>query len=140
MSRLTLLTSLSLLCLAFAPAPFPKTKRQPRPDGPSMEGLWRRGRDGTGEKVRITPTAWKNSPEGGGQDQPDFLVKHYPHTSPPSCDLSRPGTGELYLLCIYKIEGDLLTLCYNYADKQLRPTAFDGPGGGAGIETFMRAR
>ena len=138
MHRPAALLALIVLCLAFAPAPFPKARREARPAGPSMEGLWRRGSDGSGDTVRITATSWTNGPERRPADELDFRVKGYPHTSPPSCDLSNGGSGELYLLCIYKIEGDVLTLCYNYAGKA-RPTAFQGPGQGAGTETFKRA-
>jgi hypothetical protein len=46
-----------------------------------------------------------------------------------------------YLLGIYKVEGDTLTICYNNANRGgRRPTAFDGPGKGAGTEVFTRVR
>src|SRR4051812_36421132 len=54
MRRLALpLILLALSSLAFAPAPLPKSQRQARPAGPSMEGLWRRGLGLGGDTVRI---------------------------------------------------------------------------------------
>jgi uncharacterized protein (TIGR03067 family) len=135
-----LLSLLALTALAFAPAPFPKSKQQARPAALTMEGLWRRSARGPergGSTVRITATTWTNYPERGGP--PDFDVKADPRASPAAFDLSDPGASSLYLRGIYKVEGDTLTICFNPA-IQGRPTAFDGPGKGRGTEVFTRVR
>lgn len=133
--RTVALTLLALSSLAFAPAPFNKPKRQPKADLATMMGLWRRSAGGG--TVRITPTTWTNSPEQGRG--PDFDVKADPRASPAAFDLSEHRAAVPYLLGIYKVKGDTLTICYNNANRG-RPTAFDGPGKGAGTEVFTRVR
>jgi len=130
-----LLPLLALAALAFAPAPLPKPQRQARPAGPSMEGLWRRQQGGG--TVRITRTTWTNSPERGGP--PDFDVTTDPRASPATFDMSLHRAPNLYLLGIYKVEGDTLTICYNAAAEG-RAASFDGPGKGKGTEVFKRVR
>ena len=130
------LTLLAFWSLAFAPAPFPRPKRQPKADAPTMVGLWRRQQGGG--TVRITPTTWTNSPEGGGP--PTFDVRADPRASPAAFDLSAHRAPAPYLLGIYKVEGGTLTICYNTANRGRRPTAFDGPGKGSGTEVFTRVR
>jgi uncharacterized protein (TIGR03067 family) len=126
--------TLTLLSLAFAPAPFPKAERQPKPDLPSMVGLWlRQG----GDTVRITPTTWTNSPEWGRA--PDFDLTFDPRASPAAFAMRDHGASVLYLHGIYKVEGDRLTICYRMA-AQARPTAFDGPGQGRSTLVLTRVR
>jgi uncharacterized protein (TIGR03067 family) len=134
MRRVVLTLLVALPPLAFAPAPFPKSKRQERPAAPTMEGLWRRGGGGT---VRITLTSWTNNPEMGGP--PLFDVRADPRASPAAFELSMHGAAAPSLRGIYKVEGDKLTICYNNALRG-RPTAFDGPGKGTGTEVFTRVR
>ena len=46
------------------------------------------------------------------------------------------ATGAAFL-GIYRVDGDVLTLCYHTA-SQGRPTAFEGPGKGAFTEVYKR--
>jgi uncharacterized protein (TIGR03067 family) len=126
--------TLTLLSLAFAPAPFPTVEGKSRPAVPTMVGLWRRP---GGATVRITATTWTNSPERGGP--PDFDLTIDPRASPAAFDMNLHRTATLHLRGIYKVEGDTLTICYNSAVRG-RPTAFKGPGQGGGTEVFTRVR
>jgi uncharacterized protein (TIGR03067 family) len=138
MRRLALPLLLALCSLAFAPAPLPKPRRQAQPAGPSWEGLWRRGRGPGGGTVRITATTFTNNPETARR--PDFDVTTDRRASPATFDMRNHGAADLYLIGIYKVEGDVLTIHYNYANRAGRPTAFSGPGSGSGTETFTRVR
>jgi uncharacterized protein (TIGR03067 family) len=99
-----------------------------------MVGLWRRTSGGT---VRITATTWTNNPEQGGP--PDFDLRIDPRASPAAFDMHVHREADVYLRGIYKVEGDVLTICYSMA-AQARPTAFDGPGQGRGTLVFTRVR
>jgi len=135
MRRIALPLLLALSSLAFAPAPLPKPKRQARQAGPSMEGLWRRPHNGG--TVRITAATWTNNPEMGRA--PDFDVTTDPRASPATFDMSLHRAPNLYLLGIYKVEGDTLTIHYRHANRG-RPAAFDDMAQGAATEVFTRAR
>jgi uncharacterized protein (TIGR03067 family) len=100
-----------------------------------MVGLWRRT---SGDTVRITPTTWTNNPEQGRA--PDFDLTIDPRASPAAFDMRLRREAELYLRGIYKVEGDTLTLSYNMAALQGRPTAFGGQGRGTGTLVFTRVR
>src|SRR5262249_57630687 len=113
----------------------PKARGQGGAGGPWMEGLWRRQQGG--DTVRITATTFTNNPETARR--PDFDLKIDPRASPATFDMSLHRAPNLYLLGIYKVEGDTLTIHYRNAIRG-RPAAFDDLAEGAATEVFTRAR
>lgn len=127
--RFVALILLMALSLAFAPAPFGKAERRPKPPS-GMEGLWQ------GES-RLLITATR--------------LTYHPHESPIAYVLAvdvsvKPMTYDIRSVSrtderwdyhgIFKVEGDTLTLCYNAAGG--RPSSFDGPGKGTFTEVYRR--
>jgi hypothetical protein len=58
---------------------------------------------------------------------------------PAGYTLRPTGPGGAELSGIYKVEGDVLTLCYHPAGRQ-RPAAFEGPGGGTYTAVYKRVK
>jgi uncharacterized protein (TIGR03067 family) len=122
---------LAVVCLAFAPAPFPKKERQ-APVAP-LEGLWE---GGSGPKssqwlVKITGTQMIYRPGAPNQTACNLVVHR--KATPPAYDISAGGTK---WRGIFRLEGDKLTLCYRHGDN--RPTNFDL--GGQVVEVYQRVR
>ena len=117
----------AVLSLAFAPAPLPRAERRGPALGPDMVGEWSR--------LKITATHLSYSPGCTYELRVDRAAR------PARYDITGyagGGTAGADWLGIYKVEGDVLTLCYNPA-KQGRPTAFEGPGKGQFTETYRRS-
>jgi uncharacterized protein (TIGR03067 family) len=121
---------LAVLCLAFAPAPFPRTQRQ-APASPSMEGSWHSSRPMQVSATHVT--------FGDASAAPYSRVALDRAARPATFDLLPLQGGEAMWLGIYKVEGQTLTICYNQATRG-RPTGFDCPGKGQHTEVFRRVR
>jgi uncharacterized protein (TIGR03067 family) len=128
-----LLPLLAVLCLAFAPAPFPKSSRARA--RPQIEGLWRGKYD-----LLVTANRLIYSPGSSEPYAYDLRLD----------ESARPGAYSIHILPgsrfqgndahgIYKVEGDMLTISYSPAHAA-RPTAFSGPGSGAHTEVYKRVR
>lgn len=126
MTRRSMLTFVAVLSLAFAPAPLPRAEKRARAPGPDLVGEW--------QGLTITPTRLSYSPGC------TYELRFDPRARPATYDkigIAEGGTGGSNWLGIYKVENDVLTICYNPADRG-RPTAFDGPGKGAFTEVYKR--
>jgi uncharacterized protein (TIGR03067 family) len=121
---------LAVVCLAFAPAPFPRTRR-PAPALPTMEGSWAGSRAMLVTATHVT---------FGGADKPPYSrVVLGTVDDNAAFDLVALRGDDLWWLGIYKVEGQKLTICYNETTRG-RPTAFDGPGRWLHTEVFWRVR
>jgi uncharacterized protein (TIGR03067 family) len=113
--------TLTLLSLAFAPAPFPKAER--REGASDMVGLWQSGE----YFMQITPTKlfFLAAPHAAYELRVDRDAR------PAAYDL-RGVKGNVaeqtQIQGIYKVEGDVLTTC-DAARNDPRPTAFDPKAG-----------
>src|SRR5262245_25958404 len=114
-----LLPPLVVLCLAFAPAPFPKRDRQSK-ELLALYGVWdNKG----GDRLEFTPTHMKSLRNTGFQ----YHLSVNPSTNPKTYDLTGvKGTAAegMSWKGIYKVEGDTLTRHYRTANKG-RPASFE---------------
>jgi uncharacterized protein (TIGR03067 family) len=127
--------------MAFAPAPLPRPNRggMGGKDAVEIAGYWQvEEHKGRPEVVLlITPNRLKYHPDN--PEAIEYVIRVNPSARPPTYDLRSTWKPGQDYLGIYRLDGDVLTLCYNAADRG-RPTAFEGPGRGACIEVFTRAR
>jgi len=124
--RSVLLLFAVVLSLAFAPAPLHRAERRGPAPGPDMVGEW--------QGLTITSTHLSYRPGCTYELRLDRTAR------PAKYDITGyagGGTAGANWLGIYKVEGDVLTICYNPADRG-RPTAFEGPGKGAFTEVYRR--
>ena len=129
MSKRLLLFVLTAAVLGFAPAPFPRRERANQ-DARRIEGTW------VGpHRLVIIPGRLTYNPT---TSPVVYGLVIDPTKTPATYDLKNAGgNGPPSWLGIYRVRGDVLTLCYNSA-SQGRPRAFEGPGKGAHIEIFKR--
>jgi uncharacterized protein (TIGR03067 family) len=116
-----LLLTLALLSLAFAPAPLPKSGRG-RPNQ-TIQGTWIQVDDPKVTAI-VTATGFEYHIEGRGLIE--YALRLDATKSPPAYDLLMPDDGRsLNAVGIYKVEGQILTVCYA-PGRDPRPTSFEG--------------
>src|SRR5262245_8248457 len=119
------------LCLAvgFAPAPFPRADRRPKPIN-EMLGRWER----PGTKLEITHDRFTHSADY------DYALTLNVSVNPRTYDIRGVGRSNAgwEFRGVYKVEGDTLILSYNSGTN--RPLGFDGPGKGSINEVYKRVR
>src|SRR5688572_6297329 len=94
----------AVLCLAFAPAPFPRTQRQSAPAlAPSMDGSW--------HSYRPMLIAAAHLTFGDASTPPYCRLALGRAVRPATFDLVHLQNGEAMWLGIYKVEADTLTIC-----------------------------
>lgn len=115
-----------VLLVGFAPSPFPKTQRRPRPEN-LLVGTWKGN-----YQIVITPTEMHYS-QGY-----EYELRLDPSASPPAYNIRGIGSqnGGWEFCGIYRLEGDTLTLSYNSGTSS-RPTSFSGQGAGI-VEVYKR--
>ena len=129
MRERALLLSFVALSLAFAPAPFPKPGK--RPPGLPIGGVWVYQRDSAVTLV-VTPTMLTYR-RHDFKDAYEFAFN--PAAEPKTYTLRK--NGSLDSVGIYRIDGDVLTLCYRNATMP-RPASFEEKG--ACREIFTRVK
>ena len=140
MRRATLL--LCLLALGFAPAPFLKPAKSD--DLKAIQGEWIGvfyGANGNPPRP-ATPEGRKDIIEGAnvtvmgaGRILSEWNMTLDPTAKPKRMLLVKPG---YQVECIYKLEGDTLTVSYHNG-RGARPAGFAG-GPGIAVEVFQRAK
>jgi uncharacterized protein (TIGR03067 family) len=133
MRRVILL--LVVLSVAFAPAPFPKPNRQT--DLEKLQGEWVTVKSVLeGDEVKLTPgrdtAVFKGDQISfvtGGTVSARWTITLGPAQQPRTLDLRGAGATN-FILGIYRLEGDTLTLCNrNLAGGKDRPGDFTGRKG-----------
>ncbi len=128
-----LILATAILSLAFAPAPLPKPPKPPKVE--DWLGMWDQvGSPTVTFEITATTMTYHNA---GGAPSAYFLA--FDAKKSPKCyEISSTRGGRVAFLGIWKVEGDLLTICYRGAGNP-RPDAFDRVGG-AHVETFKKKR
>jgi uncharacterized protein (TIGR03067 family) len=136
---------LSILCLAFAPVPFPKPDRRTPKDLAAMRGEW--------EVISCHINGGLASTDGHtavfdgnrlhrlteGRTTIKWIVTLDSSKKPKWMDLKDANVPGRTLLCIYKLEGDTLTCAFcNEVNAQERPTDFNPDL--MGLEVFKRKK
>jgi uncharacterized protein (TIGR03067 family) len=129
---------LVVLALGFAPAPLPRTGRQPPADDQTkLQGEWvvveqqyagkKMGqRGGQTTTLTIERDVWTFSTKGNVNSK--WAVRLDPAASPRAVDLKNTDRmAEVAILGIYRLDGRKLTFAYEANGK--RPTAFDTSDG-----------
>jgi uncharacterized protein (TIGR03067 family) len=134
---------LAIVCLAFAPAPFPKAERPP--DAQKMRGKWARVRlyNGTAlvpeepGEVTVVIDGGIVAFCRGGQVHTRWMLVLDARQSPRSLDLVGLDENKGYVLHgIYRLEADVFTCCYS---GTVRPASFD-PAPGAYLIVLERVK
>jgi uncharacterized protein (TIGR03067 family) len=123
--------TLTLLSLAFAPAPFPKAERCKKPS--AMEGAWTQVGDVWG---RLLVSRGKFMLYQNGALRA-YDLRFDEKRTPATFDLLHGE--EARFVGIYKVEGDTLTVYYGEAEWGRRPAYFEEDGV-AVKEVFERVR
>jgi uncharacterized protein (TIGR03067 family) len=139
-----ILPLLAVLCLAFAPLPFPKPDRSDA-DLKALQGEWHRAlvtidrvvhsEVGSETTIVIAGDRMKYSVAGRPTNEWEFTLDR--KARPPRFDrkgLKGHAAGLTYL-GIYRIDGDGFTLCSRDGH---RPEGFDATGGSVFVEVYRR--
>jgi uncharacterized protein (TIGR03067 family) len=137
------LVLLSVLCLAFAPAPFRRPDRvaDPKYELHRLQGEWVRvslhidGKPSTAStEMSVTGTRMQF---GSVDDRWDISID--PRASPRRIDLVRTNDRKNVFRGIYRLDGDSLTVCARqYGSPADRPTTFDSSARGVWFEVYKR--
>jgi uncharacterized protein (TIGR03067 family) len=135
------------LCLAFAPAPFPRPMKPGQSDLKALQGEWDRDRvtiggilyseKGRETSILIAQDRMKYAVAGKPTNEWVFTLNK--DTKPPELDrkgVKGAALGFTYR-GIYRLEGDTFTLC---SRDNVRPMDFDTPGTGVYVEVFKRKK
>ncbi len=139
---------LAVCALGFAPAPFlPKpAAKQSADDLKLLQGEWvqikqslgsplRDARDGSTAVITGDRIAYKSN----GTTTASWTLKFDPGASPKRLDLCGRGPTD-FVLCIYRVEGDTLTICWRNQGGALdRPGEF-ATREGWGMSVYQRRR
>lgn len=136
-----------LLCaftLAFAPAPFPKTRERGGQQFASLEGKWtyvaqtiggwQLPRESRNEIwVEIQGASYWRCGTGGVRQESRLTLDPKRQPKEFTLTFTHPISGKVSVSKgIYRLDGDRLTLCYN-ATGNTRPAKFESPEGQEGV-------
>jgi uncharacterized protein (TIGR03067 family) len=125
----------------------PAVKDKPKPAPPSIVGTWVVETIAMGRQPQAVadPETWVFNADGSRTAGPRGTVSRRgtfvldPKANPPALDLTA-DPGNFRHLCIYRINGDTLTINVGW-DKGERPAAFESPAGSqCTLYTFKRVR
>jgi uncharacterized protein (TIGR03067 family) len=143
----SLLFLAAVLALAFAPAPFPRARRDRSDDDPrKIQGTWEivsRTRGGKAishivARAEIVDGKYTLVDAAGSWRSP-FVMALGPRAKPPTIDL-KSEKGTFTMTGIYELRGDSLRLCYITGGRGVRPASFEGASEEAYIDVFKRRR
>jgi uncharacterized protein (TIGR03067 family) len=142
------LSLLALVCLAFAPAPFPKPERDRScAHLEAVQGQWVRTFASLGGR-RVTTYSLHDVATIGGnrwsEGKAEWTFKLTGRRSSGRIDMeSTPASAARgFPSCegIYKLEGDTLTICTVAVAQGERPSSFEHPKPGVWLEVYKRKR
>jgi uncharacterized protein (TIGR03067 family) len=128
-----ILPLLAVLLMGFAPAPFPKPGRNTTADLAALRGEWELVSASSNGGPFSADGGWSSSVYDGnrlssfrkGVATCKWIVTLYPLKEPKRMDLKEVDAPGQAVLCIYKLDGDTLTLAYHFgAHASERPTDF----------------
>jgi uncharacterized protein (TIGR03067 family) len=134
----------AVLCLAFAPAPFPKSARTAsnEDDLTKLQGRWMRVlSNGDRDHVQVTITGNRMQfPGEAGRDA--WILKLDPTRKPRRIDFVHVGDKNSFFLGVYRLEGDTFTYSVrSRASEDNRPLNLDlDKRGDAWVQVYKRQR
>jgi uncharacterized protein (TIGR03067 family) len=141
-----ILPLLALMSLAFAPAPFPKERS--KSDLRKLQGEWVQVREEnahfgvTHPQRRLVIAGSKATLYPGGQLTIGAALSLDPGRSPRTLEFRFPGApaGQRLMRKSYRLDGDVLELCYDPANWEKPPRKISGKEDGLIVETYRRKK
>jgi uncharacterized protein (TIGR03067 family) len=141
-----ILPLLALMSLAFAPAPFPKDTG--KTDLRKLQGEWVQVREEHADfgvmhpQRRLVITGNKATLYPGGDLAIAAVLALDAGRSPRTLELRFPGAspGQRLMRRSYRLDGDVLELCYDPARWEKAPRKISGKEDGLILETYRRKR
>jgi uncharacterized protein (TIGR03067 family) len=132
----------ALLCVAFAPAPFPKAKPDRQTDLEKLQGDWDlvsetyRGQTHT---RKMTAVIYKDSLALVTKDWTSrYRFTLDPKAKPPTIDMRLAGDSHR-MHAVYRLRGDVLTICYHMANRDTPPKELTDKDRNHCVLVFRRA-